>query len=136
MIYKPSEGAPHTSNVTRALFEAFLDKRFYRCIEGAVETSKALTASNVDIIVFTGGSVTGKYVAAAAAMNLTPCILELGGKCPCIVDSTANLQAAMSKICSGKFLNAGQTCIAPDHLWVEKKVLPKVLKMIQETLKA
>jgi aldehyde dehydrogenase (NAD+) len=82
------------------------------------------------LICFTGSSFVGKIVAQAAAKNLTPCILELGGKCPTIVHETANLEHAVDKICNAKFTNCGQTCIAPDYLFVHESVVKRFTEMM------
>jgi aldehyde dehydrogenase (NAD+) len=94
VIIKPSEFAPATSRVMKRLFEKYLDRRYYRCIEGALQTSIKLTNTAFDLICFTGSTFTGKIIAKAASAHLTPLILELGGKCPTVVDRTANIQLA------------------------------------------
>lgn len=95
---------------------------FYRVVEGKVEVAKAVTRLPVDIICFTGSTFTGRLVAIEAAKNLVPCILELGGKCPVIVDETANISTAVNRILFGKFLNCGQTCIGVDHVFVHESL--------------
>jgi len=108
VLFKPSERAPHVSNVCKELFDKYLDKRFYQVLEGGVETSTALTTSNlIDVIVFTGGTFVGKIIAKNAAENLVPCILELGGKCPTIIDEGVDIENTCKKIALGKFMNAG-----------------------------
>jgi aldehyde dehydrogenase (NAD+) len=97
VIIKPSEFAPATSHVMRKLFENYLDKRYYRCIEGAVQTAIKLTNTPFDLICFTGSTFTGKLIAKAAAAHLTPLILELGGKCPTVVDRSANIGLAAKR---------------------------------------
>lgn len=94
VLIKPSEFSPATSRLLKKFFEKYLDKRYYRCIEGGVQTSIKLTNTAFDLICFTGSTFTGKLIAKAAAQHLTPLILELGGKCPTIVDRSANLQLA------------------------------------------
>jgi aldehyde dehydrogenase (NAD+) len=118
VILKPSELAPHSSGVIKKLFEKYLNPEFFQVIEGRVEVAKAVTRLPVDVICFTGSTMTGRLVAIEAAKNLVPCILELGGKCPVIVDETANLDSAINRILNGKFLNCGQTCIGVDHVYV------------------
>lgn len=117
-IIKPSEISAHTSNMIKRLIFRWLDSSAFIPIEGQVEVAKALTSKKFDLICFTGSSEKGKLVAGAAAKNLTPCILELGGKSPTIVDESADLEYAVKKISMGRFLNAGQTCIAPDYALV------------------
>jgi len=86
VILKPSELSPFTSKVLRQMFDEHMDPRFYRVIEGKIEVAKELTKQKFDLICFTGSTETGRLVAIEAAKNLTPCILELGGKCPVIID--------------------------------------------------
>lgn len=106
-VVKPSELAPNCCRKMKTLMTRYLDMNSYVCIEGAVEVAKTLTTKKFDFIVFTGGSEKGKLVAAAAAKNLIPCMLELGGKCPAIVDDSADLELAAKKIVHGKYMNAG-----------------------------
>ena len=120
VILKPSELAPHTSNVIKKWFDKYLDSNFYQCIEGKIEVAKAVTKQPSDIICFTGSTMTGRLVAIEAAKNLTPCLLELGGKCPTIIDETASLEAAVNRSLNGRFLNCGQTCVGVDHLYVHE----------------
>lgn len=82
--------------------------------------AKKLTSLPFDMICFTGSTETGRIVAIEAAKNLTPCLLELGGKCPAIVDETANIDSAISRIIFGKFMNSGQTCVGVDHVFVHE----------------
>jgi aldehyde dehydrogenase (NAD+) len=86
VMLKPSELAPHSSGVIKKLFDNYLNPDFYQCIEGKVEVAKAVSKLTVDVICFTGSTATGRLVAMEAAKNLVPCILELGGKCPVIID--------------------------------------------------
>jgi len=86
VILKPSELSSHSSGVIKKLFDKYLNPDFYQCIEGRIEVAKAVTKMPVDVICFTGSTATGRLVAIEAAKNLVPCILELGGKCPVIID--------------------------------------------------
>ena len=104
-------------------------------IEGRVEVGKALTQLKVDIICFTGSTQTGRLVAIEAAKNLTPCLLELGGKCPVIIDQTANLESASKRIIFGKWINCGQTCIGTDHVYVHDKIYDKFKNVFLNELK-
>ncbi|MFM8004390.1 MAG: aldehyde dehydrogenase family protein, partial [Dolichospermum sp.] len=104
-------------------------------IQGAVETSQQLLAQKFDHIFFTGGTAIGKIVMEAAAKHLTPVTLELGGKSPCIVDYDINLEHTAKRITWGKFINAGQTCIAPDYLLVDQKIKPELITALQKCLK-
>jgi acyl-CoA reductase-like NAD-dependent aldehyde dehydrogenase len=85
-----------------------------------VEVAKAVTKLPVDVICFTGSTMTGKLVAQEAAKNLIPCILELGGKCPVVIDETAKVDVALNRLLFGKFFNCGQTCIGVDHVYVHE----------------
>jgi len=133
-IVKPSEVSAHTSNVIAELVDKYLDKDCYRCIEGQVEVAKAITKEKFDLIVFTGSTEKGKLVAKAAAENLIPCVLELGGKSPTIVDRDANLDNAAMRIVQGRMINCGQTCIACDYLFIHKDIKAKLLAKIQEKI--
>ena len=94
---------------------------------GQIEVAKAFTSSKFDKIIFTGSTFTGKLVAQAAAKNLTPCILELGGKSPCIIDPSSDLKYAADKIAMGAFCNSGQTCIRPDYVYIHTNNANKFL---------
>lgn len=120
VVLKPSELTPHTSAITKEIIEAVFNKNQVSVVEGGVEVSKELLAQRWDYIFFTGSVFVGKIVAKAAAEFLTPITLELGGKSPCIVDKTANIKLAAKRIVWGKFINGGQTCIAPDYLLIHK----------------
>jgi aldehyde dehydrogenase (NAD+) len=133
-ILKPSELAPHTSRLLSQMMEKYFDPAYIAVVEGGVQTSQQLLAEKFDHIFFTGGTAVGKIVMEAAAKHLTPVTLELGGKSPCIVDSDINLEHTSRRITWGKFLNAGQTCIAPDYLLVDKKIKENLLNEIQKRL--
>ncbi|MBR8831364.1 MAG: 4,4'-diaponeurosporen-aldehyde dehydrogenase [Chroococcopsis gigantea SAG 12.99] len=117
-VLKPSEFAPHTSRLVANLLNENFPPEYIQVIEGGVETSQELLREKYDHIFFTGGTSIGKIIMAEAAKHLTPVTLELGGKSPCIVDRDINVSEAAARITWGKFLNAGQTCIAPDYLLV------------------
>ena len=123
-MLKPSEQAPETSRVLAQLVRETFDPAHIALVEGGVETAQALLAEPFDHILFTGGGRVGKIVMEAAAKHLTPVTLELGGKSPCIVDADINLDVTAKRIVWGKFLNAGQTCIAPDYLLVHEDIKP------------
>jgi aldehyde dehydrogenase (NAD+) len=106
-IIKPSELAPHSSNIMKKLIFKWLDSNCFVPVEGKIEVAKALTSKKFDLICFTGSTDKGKLVAETAAKNLVPCILELGGKSPTIIDDDANLAYACKKISLGRFINAG-----------------------------
>jgi aldehyde dehydrogenase (NAD+) len=114
-ILKPSEMTPNTSQLILEMCKELFDPAEVVAYEGAIEVSKALLALPFDHIFFTGSPAVGKIVMAAASKNLTSVTLELGGKSPTIIDETADLEDTAEKIVYGKFVNTGQTCIAPDY---------------------
>lgn len=120
VVLKPSELTPKTSEVIAKIILKSFDKSHVEVVEGGAEVSQGLLSQRWDYIFFTGSVAVGKIVAMAAAKNLTPVTLELGGKNPCIIDETANLKLAAKRIVWGKFINAGQTCIAPDYILIQK----------------
>jgi len=134
-IIKPSELAPHTSSLMARIFSQHFPPELIKVIEGDVETSQKLLAEKFDHIFFTGSTSVGKIVMSAAAKYLTPVTLELGGKSPCIVDEDIHLENTVKRIIWGKFLNAGQTCIAPDYLLVNTKIKADLLASLQKWLK-
>ena len=121
-VVKPSAYAPESSRVISKLIESAFPTGFVTAVEGGREANKALLDEPFDYIFFTGSVAVGKTVMESAAKRLTPVTLELGGKSPIIVDETANLPLAARRIAFGKVLNAGQTCVAPDYLMIEKSV--------------
>ena len=121
-VVKPSAYAPESSRVISKLIESAFPTGFVTAVEGGRDANKALLDEPFDYIFFTGSVAVGKTVMEAAAKRLTPVTLELGGKSPIIVDETANLPLAARRIAFGKVLNAGQTCVAPDYLLIEKSV--------------
>jgi aldehyde dehydrogenase (NAD+) len=133
-MLKPSELAPHTSQVITRLIDATFPPNYIAVVEGDVEASQALLEEKFDHIFFTGGTAIGKVIMAAAAQHLTPVTLELGGKSPCIVDRDIHVEHTARRIVWGKFLNAGQTCVAPDYLLVDCQIKPALLEAIQKTI--
>lgn len=134
VVLKPSELAPKTSEIIVKIISKVFDTNHVTVIEGGVEVSQQLLAERWDYIFFTGSVAVGKIVAKAAAENLTPITLELGGKNPCIIDETANLKLAAKRIVWGKFVNAGQTCIAPDYILIQKNMKPKFVNFLKEEI--
>jgi aldehyde dehydrogenase (NAD+) len=134
-ILKPSEHAPHTAGLVADLIRSIFDSNYVAVVEGDAEVSQQLLAEKFDHIFFTGGTAIGRIVMQAAANHLTPVTLELGGKSPCIVDKTTRLDYAAKRIAWGKFINAGQTCIAPDYLLVDRTIkdefMTHLIKAIQ-----
>ncbi|CAK76915.1 unnamed protein product (macronuclear) [Paramecium tetraurelia] len=135
VVVKPSELVPHVSNILAKLITNYLDQSLYRAIEGGVNVAINITKQHFDLIIFTGGTEKGKLVAKAAAENLVPCILELGGKGPCIIDSSSDLALAGRRVVSTKLLNCGQTCVAPDYLLVEESILDNVVNTFKQQIK-
>jgi aldehyde dehydrogenase (NAD+) len=134
VVVKPSELTPNTSRIIAKIINETFDKNHVECIEGGVEITQQLLAQRWDYIFFTGSVTVGKIVAKTAAENLTPVTLELGGKNPCIVGEKANLKLAAKRIVWGKFLNAGQTCIAPDYILAHQKIKAKFIDHLKEEI--
>lgn len=134
VVLKPSELAPHTSAVLSKIISKTFDAGHVTVKQGGAEVAEKLLEKRWDYIFFTGSVAVGKIVAAAAARNLTPVTLELGGKNPCIVDETAKLPLAAKRIIWGKMVNAGQTCIAPDYILVHHSVKEKLLALLQQEI--
>ena len=129
-MLKPSPYVPNVSRVLTELIRNTFPTEYIAIVEGNREINKMLLAERWDMIFFTGSPALGKMVMEAAAKHLTPVVLELGGKSPCIIDKTANLSVAAKRIAWGKALNAGQTCIAPDYLMIHEDVKDKFLKLL------
>ncbi|MCD8072085.1 MAG: aldehyde dehydrogenase family protein [Alistipes sp.] len=121
-VVKTSREVPHTSAVLARMIRDTFDPRYIAVVEGAEGVNEKLLGERFDFIFFTGSTRAGKSVMEAASKNLTPVLLELGGKSPCIVDRDADIKIAAKRIAWGKAINAGQTCIAPDYLFVHKDV--------------
>jgi len=134
-ILKPSEHTPHTSSAIAKIISNNFDSSFITVIEGGIETNQALLAQKFDHIFFTGSTAIGKIVMEAASKHLTPVTLELGGKSPCIVDADCNLETTAKRIAWGKFYNAGQTCVAPDYLLVQKNIKPALIEKLLKYIK-
>lgn len=134
VIVKPSEHTPHTSAIMRKIIEECFEENEVAMFEGAVETSTELLSLPFNHIFFTGAPSIGKIVMAAAAKHLTSVTLELGGKSPTIVDETANLKSAATRIAWGKFSNNGQICIAPDYLFVHESKKDKFVELLTAKL--
>src|SRR5699024_7320105 len=134
VVIKPSEHAPHTSHILREMIETHFPAQYVTVIEGAKQTSEALLEERFDYIFFTGSSNIGKIVMEKARRHLTPVTLELGGKSPAIVDEDAHIKLAAKRIVWGKFTNAGQTCVAPDYVYVHDKVYEKFMKRVKKEI--
>lgn len=134
VVLKPSELTPKTSEIIAKIIKNVFNKNHVKVVEGGVEVSQQLLSERWDYIFFTGSVAVGKIVAKAAAENLTPITLELGGKNPCIIDETANLKLAAKRIVWGKFVNAGQTCIAPDYILIQKNMKNHFVNFLKEEI--
>lgn len=134
VVLKPSEVTPHVSTVLADLVDKYLDNNAITLIEGGVAETTELLAQKFDHIFYTGNGKIGRVVMSAAAVNLTPVTLELGGKSPVIVDESANIAVAARRVAWGKWLNAGQTCVAPDYVLVHKKVEAKFVDALRTSI--
>ena len=135
VILKPSEVSPNVSAVLARFIPKYMDKDAVAIIEGGVPETTALLAQKFDHIFYTGNGKIGRVVMAAAAVNLTPVTLELGGKSPVIVDKSANIEVAARRVAWGKWLNAGQTCVAPDYVLVDETVQDKFVEALRTSIK-
>ena len=134
VVIKPSELTPNTSAIIAKIINEVFSEEEITVAEGGVEIAQELLQKRWDYIFFTGSVAVGKMVAQAAVKNLTPFTLELGGKNPCIIDQFANLQLSAKRIVWGKFINAGQTCIAPDYLIVHEKIKQEFIALLKQEL--
>ncbi|MBD2017612.1 aldehyde dehydrogenase [Microcoleus sp. FACHB-53] len=134
-ILKPSEIAAHTSHLLAEIIPKYFDPSFIAVVEGGKEVTQELLEEKFDHIFFTGSTEIGKIIMSAAAKHLTPVTLELGGKSPCVVDAETQLEYTARRIVWGKFLNAGQTCIAPDYLLVDHKIKSNLLGHIKQCIR-
>lgn len=133
-ILKPSAYSPHTSALIAEMIGACFDPAFVTVVTGGREENARLFRERFDYIFFTGSQAVGREVMRHAAEHLTPVTLELGGKSPCIVDKTADLELAARRIVFGKFLNAGQTCVAPDYLYCDRTVKDALVAALQREI--
>ena len=134
VVLKPSELTPNTAEIIQKIIAKVFSINQVEVIQGDASVATQLLSQRWDYIFFTGSVAVGKIVAKAAAQHLTPVTLELGGKNPCIVDETANLQIAAKRIVWGKFINAGQTCIAPDYILVHQKSKTQFIQYLKEEI--
>lgn len=131
VILKPSELTVHTSKVITRIVKNVFPETIATSIEGGIEVSTELLAQKWDYIFFTGSTKVGKIVAEAAAKHLTPVVLELGGKSPCIIDDSVNLKLVARRLVWGKLLNGGQTCIAPDYVIVKSNIKQELIAVLK-----
>jgi len=134
-VLKTSPDAPEIAKAMEKMITETFDSKYVAVVHGRRQVNEILFKSKFDVIFFTGSPAVGKIVMKLAAEHLTPVILELGGKSPCIVDKDANIDVAAKRIAWGKTINAGQTCIAPDYLFAHKSVKDKLVKKIAENIK-
>ncbi len=134
-MVKPSAYSPATSALLARMVRELFPPEYISVIEGGRKENEALLNEKFDYIFFTGSVNVGKYVMEKAAKHLTPVSLELGGKSPCIVDETADIRLAAKRIVWGKFLNCGQTCVAPDYILVQKSVKDKLVRQIEKYIR-
>lgn len=133
-VIKPSEHAPATAEIFEKHLVNYLDSAAFKIVTGDVNVAQQLTEQPFDHIFYTGGSNAAKAIMAAAAQNLTPVTLELGGKSPAVVLSDADITVAARRIVWGKYLNAGQTCIAPDYLLVEESIKERFINALRNQI--
>jgi aldehyde dehydrogenase (NAD+) len=131
VVLKPSEYSSNTAKVIQTIINEVFDNKHVAVIQGDAQIARDLLAQKWQYIFFTGSTAVGKYVYQAAAKNLTPLTLELGGKSPVVIDQTAQLKLAAKRIVWGKFINAGQTCIAPDYILIDEKVHQEFINYLQ-----
>ncbi|KAK9718735.1 hypothetical protein K7432_005280 [Basidiobolus ranarum] len=135
IILKPSEVSGNTAKLLAELIPKYLDSRAYRVMNGAVEETTVLLEHQFDHIFYTGNGVVGRHIMAAAAKHLTPVTLELGGKSPVVICKGVDMWATTRRIAWGKFINAGQTCVAPDYILIEKSLEDQFIEEMSNTLK-
>ena len=135
-VLKPSPYVPNVSKVVEDMIKDTFDEKYIAVVQGNREVNAVLFDQRWDIIFFTGSPDLGKKVMASAARYLTPVVLELGGKSPCIIDKTADLKRAAKRIAWGKTLNSGQTCIAPDYILIHKDVKEAFVKAFEKEVHA
>lgn len=131
-VMKPSPYSQYTSEIMQTIIDETFDKEYITMIQGHRDVNQVLLAQKFDFIFYTGSPDMGRVVMEAASKNLTPLVLELGGKSPCIVDKDCNLEFAARRIVWGKTINAGQTCVAPDYLMVHKSVKKELIARMIE----
>ena len=135
VILKPSEFSAKTSEVLKEMINSTFNDEYVKVVTGSISTNQELLDQKLDYIFFTGSTNVGKIVMEKAAKNLTPISLELGGKSPVLVTKDANIKVAAKRIAFGKYLNAGQTCVAPDYLFIHESKKTEFVKYFDEALK-
>lgn len=133
-VVKPSAYSPHTSDVILCILSQCFEPKYVAVVTGGRAENTCLLREHFDYIFFTGSQTVGKEVMRNAAEHLTPVTLELGGKSPCIVDQTANIKLAARRIVFGKYLNCGQTCVAPDYIYCHRSVKDKLVSEVKKQI--
>ena len=133
-VVKPSAYSPHTSDMILRILSQCFDPQYVAVVTGGRAENTCLLREHFDYIFFTGSQAVGKEVMRNAAEHLTPVTLELGGKSPCIVDQTADIPLAARRIVFGKYLNCGQTCVAPDYIYCHRSVKDQLIKEVQKQI--
>lgn len=134
-VVKPSAYSPYTSEVLLSILTKCFDPKYVAVVTGGRAENTCLLREHFDYIFFTGSQAVGKEVMRSAAEHLTPVTLELGGKSPCIVDQTADIRLAARRIVFGKYLNCGQTCVAPDYVYCHRSVKDQLIKEVQKQIR-
>ncbi|NNE91785.1 MAG: aldehyde dehydrogenase family protein [Verrucomicrobiales bacterium] len=135
VVLKPSELAPATASKLAEMVESVFDSAHVTTVLGGIEVGKVVLDQRFEFIFYTGGETVGKIVAESAAEHLTPTVLELGGKCPCLLDSEIDLDVAAERIATGKWFNAGQTCLAPDFVLVPEALHDDLVSKLEANLR-
>lgn len=135
VVLKPSAYSPHTSRVIETIITECFDPRYVAVVNGGRAENNTLLNEHFDYIFFTGSQHVGREVMAKASVHLTPVTLELGGKSPCIVEKSANLKLAARRIVFGKYLNCGQTCVAPDYIYCDREIKDELIRQIQKQIR-
>lgn len=135
-VLKPGPDSPHTNQVMKEIIRELFCEEYVCLVEGGIETADQFLNNPFDLIFFTGSTMTGRKVYEAAAGNLIPVVLELGGKSPCIVDETADIGLSAKRIVFGKYLNCGQTCVAPDYVLVHESVHDQLITEMKKQIVA
>lgn len=135
VVVKPSAYSPYTTEIVKKILEECFDKKFVAVVTGGRAENKCLLEAHFDYIFFTGSQNVGKEVMRHAAEHLTPVTLELGGKSPCVVEKTADIKLAAKRIVFGKFLNCGQTCVAPDYIYCDPAIKDQLVEELKHQVK-
>lgn len=135
IVLKPSELSRETEKVLAEMINSNFDSKYFHVVTGGKDVGQELLKQKFDFIFFTGSTAVGKIVMKAASENLTPVCLELGGKSPCIIDESVNLEIAARRIVWGKFFNAGQTCIAPDYIYIHESIKTTFVALLKKNIR-